>query len=1668
MSAPRAPSLEPRRQSDFASELRERARTWIPSWGLADGERDFGRALLEVAARLSAEVAEHLDRAGGKMARGFLDWLAVRGTAARSARMPVVFKLTDSAPGAVSAPAPARLQAGAVVFETETDVRLVAGRLELVVGVDAGADAYYLPPPGLTSLDPVQPLPTQWRVKSFAAAGATKLQLDPALGLAAQTILEIAGQQYRIVKVENDIVTIDPPLPAGDGVAADTAVRQVAAFAPFDAARNRQSHALYLGHSELLNLEAPATIEVVGAQTLGDAVAWQYWGKVDGSDAVAWQPLTLADAARRQADAVVLVKPKGAVETCTIGAVSSRWIRAFKATVDAGAPMLQADALQLRVNCSPSSVPCPPSDTSPDASPATEAMANNTPLALTSVFYPLGRQPRQFDAFYLGCAEALSKKNAQVQLCFQMADPTFAALAAVRGGMFANSVLAGVGADSALHLLAFDPASGTLAKFRDREPLQPPGTTLDPSPAWRLPVWCEGNDFRVAVTAGDTVWVWHESAASQTGSAWVSLGPVPGAAQGGIEGLAYLNDSATPLLVALRDGMLAKYELGAGAQWSQVQAVVGTANLVLKAIAPVLVPAAVAPAAPMNGLVGIAGDFMLYEVAIDGSCTKLSQAATPSEVTPEIQPVAIEDAGQRVVVAVNKARSGLVALDQGGNEATLSFGTGAEVVGSSLEATVSGGRICVLASVRNGQDGSLASWAPFATGPAGELYEAAVPAGAGQIGGAPTVLPKYVVIPGTRADALVAEFDLANRQTVQTYVEAGIALSASTPSLLPGDHVAVDMELRRIADYGLAHGGEMLYPLVDPYDPFGIGATSSEIFAYRTTAPDLTGTIAPSGKLELGSNDLQTQVSSILFVDGALRQVTDITAGVAALDPALPGPVATSIPYWRPLSTGGRVAPYMPIIGNWDPALLERATLRFPGLTLTNHRGRIFTDPGIPPAIFVLGVDWTQEPSLPAGATSLVADAAVGAWARRLGDASSNPELSWEYWDGKGWSKLTVDLDATLNLKATGVIRFTVPADLKQGDWAGKTNYWIRARLIGGDYGHEQVTVTSTPTTGGGTVQTVTRSAEGISPPLAVHLYVSYSFRDPVTPTYVLAEDSGSILDQSDANRTAGAIVEAFVPLATALGRLDAAATTSASQECPPDCGCASAGSSAAATVPSSADQASGAAPQASGRALYLGFDARLSGEPVNVLLLVEQERALDSLAPLGIAALVGDRFRPLVAEDTTRAAGESGLLSLAFPVEPTPKELFGRSLTWLRLAPAKSDATTAWQPSLRGVYLNAVWARAAETLTRELLGSSEGMPKLTLQLARPPLLHDTLELRVKEPLGEEERVALLEDDPARVLSNVADLPGDWVRWSQVPDPDDCGPAERVYALDEASGMLRFGDGLHGVIPPIGRDSIVAFSYRRTDPAADGGDVPANAIAARSPLNLVTPVEGVEAAFAADQAAGGAGPESVERVLRFGSARLRHRGRALTAHDFEDLARELFVDIVQARCFVRQGYVKLAIVVRGPQPQPSAAVRREVGRALLELAAGSLGAPQALRVEGPTLRRLRVALRLRVAGLDRAGEVSRDAKRDIASLFDSATGGVRQEGWPLGATPAAEDIAFALADVPQLEGIAGIELLEVAEDGSETPWRGTVKASELVVLAGDGVRIEFEIVEAAS
>ena len=85
--------------------------------------------------------------------------------------------------------------------------------------------------------------------------------------------------------------------------------------------------------------------------------------------------------------------------------------------------------------------------------------------------------------------------------------------------------------------------------------------------------------------------------------------------------------------------------------------------------------------------------------------------------------------------------------------------------------------------------------------------------------------------------------------------------------------------------------------------------------------------------------------------------------------------------------------------------------------------------------------------------------------------------------------------------------------------------------------------------------------------------------------------------------------------------------------------------------------------------------------------------------------------------------------------------------------------------------------------------------------------------------------------------------------------------------------------------------------------------------------------------------------------------------------------------------------MRLLVVMRGLDPRPTAAQCRGLRRVLLNSLPPSFAESNALRIDGPTVRRLRIELPIRIATLDNAASTSEVVKQRLTGLFDTATGG---------------------------------------------------------------------------
>lgn len=202
-----------------------------------------------------------------------------------------------------------------------------------------------------------------------------------------------------------------------------------------------------------------------------------------------------------------------------------------------------------------------------------------------------------------------------------------------------------------------------------------------------------------------------------------------------------------------------------------------------------------------------------------------------------------------------------------------------------------------------------------------------------------------------------------------------------------------------------------------------------------------------------------------------------------------------------------------------------------------------------------------------------------------------------------------------------------------------------------------------------------------------------------------------------------------------------------------------------------------------------------------------------------------------------------------------------------------------------------------------ELLGQSKGTGGLSLSVARPPIVDtgDDLDLVVAV---EATRQELDERTPAREFGGKT-----YRVWREVENFSQMGPDAYVYVADRVTGTINFAPMVRlrdqngsladvpralAEVPPPGRE--IRVWYRR------GGGYQGN-VAANTLTVLKDPIPGVSVSNPA-AAVGGRGAETIENALLRGPQELHSLQRAVTARDFELVARR-FGAVSHAHAFTK-------------------------------------------------------------------------------------------------------------------------------------------------------------------
>ena len=667
------------------------------------------------------------------------------------------------------------------------------------------------------------------------------------------------------------------------------------------------------------------------------------------------------------------------------------------------------------------------------------------------------------------------------------------------------------------------------------------------------------------------------------------------------------------------------------------------------------------------------------------------------------------------------------------------------------------------------------------------------------------------------------------------------------------------------------------------------------------------------------------------------------------------------------------------------------------------------------------------------------------------------PQIEWEYWNGRAWTALILQPSSLGDgrFESSDLIEFKVPVDMETTKVAGTDALWMRARLVSGGFGYTQEVTWQAGTAANPTL-TNTISYVVNQPPILADIQLSYTWQyGPFHPERVIAYNDFRYKDHTD---------EALWP-----------GTTFAPYERTAD-----------------------ATP-----ALYLGFDKKPPGGQIGVFLNVLEQRGEVNGPALTWEYWDGGAWSLLSSRDGTRNLRLPGIVSLITEDDSAPLARFdAKALFWVR-GRLKDDGPPG-EPTLNGIFPNAVWASQRTTLNDLPIGQSNGAINQVFAIPQIPIL-DGERIEVREIFGlranVEWRILAMElfNGDAKVIEGLENQlsreggdpdviqgeresgegAGDfgrrqpylrlrrdrlkkvsevWVRWNPQLTLAGCRPNDRCYTLDRARGLLQFGDGKTGRVPVSG-SSILGRVLQSG--GGEAGNVPAKTI---SQLRGV--VVGIDAAFNPLPAEGGSDGEPLSEFVRRGPKSVRHRGRAVGVDDYATLAREASSAVGYARAVPTQdpaghaipGWVTVLIIPRSqdPKPQPSFGLRQQVQAFIDQLAPAELAGDERVFVVGPEYLEIDVTAVIAPVSASQAGAAEQTARDALAAFLHPLTGGPNGEGWDLGRSVFLSDVAAALGKVAAIDHVEDLTLLL---NGQAQGTNVTVSSSRIAVAGAIHIQL---------
>ncbi len=352
--------------------------------------------------------------------------------------------------------------------------------------------------------------------------------------------------------------------------------------------------------------------------------------------------------------------------------------------------------------------------------------------------------------------------------------------------------------------------------------------------------------------------------------------------------------------------------------------------------------------------------------------------------------------------------------------------------------------------------------------------------------------------------------------------------------------------------------------------------------------------------------------------------------------------------------------------------------------------------------------------------------------------------------------------------------------------------------------------------------------------------------------------------------------------------------------------------------------------------------------------------------------------------------------------------------------------------PRIDGIYLNTTYAEQSQHIASEIVGSSDGTGSQTFKLARTPI--HNLKLWVKERLKPDDVFEFYPDKTK----------GFWVLWEEIESIHVASSSQRCFVVDRATGEIKFGDGNHGLIVPIGKNNIKAEYIT-------GGGKKGN-VKKEKIKKLLSSISTVNKVKNYLPAGGGADTQSIQDLIQKAPKVLKARDRAITVEDYEILTKEASTDIAKVKAFANidnkgefhTNWVSIVAVPFSDEYKPECS--KELIKHLYTYLKERAPMMTHIQVISPLYAKLSTNIVIVTKKWDLIAMLKEKLHSKIVSFLHPLHGGLAHDGWEFGKLPCYSDFFALIESIEDIYYVKSLELTitvgdkTIKMDKDESPY----------------------------